>query len=342
MTPTVNAITPNLGHSGGNTLIEVDGTNFALPPAPVALGPTTPPPPSVSITIGGAPCAAVAVVSSSLIYCLTPKGDPDAGPQALVLQNLDASGNPVPGESVTVSAAYTFQRPNLSEESELARVVRSLIVELERQLIPNVNFSTHTDYDASTGDLLNYTYVAALPALIISNLEVPEDRIHAVNEEQDYDAGNGLFIKRRPPVTVDVQMTLVGVTDNSITILNLMQATRIFFKKNPWLIVNRDVSDPSQGSVQYELDWTFTGPVNVSHQGDNSNVESFGGLVVIRGVLLEDMPGISRTKPAAIPAKYPHEATTGIGAVSNNDATAVVLADDSHIQTFNPTLPPKT
>jgi hypothetical protein len=322
--PTISTITPNLGHSGGQTLIEIDGTGFALPPAPPSVGVAPVPFPSVSVSIGGRMATQVAVVSSSLIYCLTPKGDPGA-PVDVVLWNNDATGTLIPGEVVTAVAAYTFQRPDLTEESELARVVRAFIQEVKRQVHPNVSFSTHTDYDGDTGDLLNLAYVESMPAIILGNLDVPEDRIHAVNAPQEFTSGSGNFITRRPPVVVDVTMTLVGVTDNPITILNLMQAVRMFFKKNAWLELDRDATDATLGSVKYELDWSFAGGVAVSHQGDNSNVESFGGSVVIRGVLLEDMPGISRTKPAAVSAHYPHEATTGVGFVSAADESAVVL-----------------
>lgn len=330
--PTISAVTPSEGHSGGSTLIEIDGTGFALPPAPPAIGVAPEPAPSVTVSIDGVAATHVAVISSTLLYCLTPKGNPDTGARAVVVQNNDANGAPIGGEVATANAVFTFKRPDLTEESELARVVRALLVDLKRQIISNVVFSTHTDYDADSGDLLNIAAVESLPALILGNLEVPEDRIHAINEERDYDAGNGFFIKRRPPVVVDLTMTLVGVTNNSITILNLMQAVRMYFKKTPWLAVDREIADPTQGSVKYELDWSFGGPVNVTHQTDNSNVESFGGTVVVRGVLLEDMPGISRSKPLAIPAKFPHEATTGIGAVAANDETAVSIGATQAIE----------
>jgi hypothetical protein len=145
------------------------------------------------------------------------------------------------------------------------------------------------------------------------------------NEPEDHDIGNGLFISRRPAVSVDVSMTLVGVADNPIVILNLLQAVRMFFKKTPWLEVNRSATDASLGSVKYELDFSISGPVSVSHQADNSNVESFAGSIIVRGVLLEDMPGISQSKPSAIPARFPHEATVAIGAISRDDEGAVVL-----------------
>lgn len=330
--PTISSVSPSIGHSGGETLITIEGTGFALPPAPPATGPAgAAPPPSVTVTIGGKPAAAVAVVSSELIYCLTAKGSLDSDEklittvQALAVQNNNASGAPISGEIAVLSAAFSYQQPVLTEEGHLAFVLRTLMREIKLQIINNVAFSTHTDFDSDTGDLLNTAMVASLPALIVGNLSIPEDRIYAVNENQDIEIPGGLFITKRKPVVVDLEMTLVGVTDNPITNLNLMQVVRSFFTKNPYLIVNRDETDPTQGSVKYDLEWSFGGPVAVAHQADNSNVESFGGTICVKGILLESMPGISRTKPAIIPGNMPHEDTIGIGGVSADDESAVVI-----------------
>lgn len=323
--PTISAVVPSSGHSGGRTLVEVEGTGFALPPAAAPTGPTTAPGPSVRVLFGGVAASNVMVVSSSLLYCQTPRGTPGAAVDVQV-ENLDVDGNVVAGEEVVEVGAWTFVRPDLTQESELARVMRALIDELDRQIVPNVHFSTHVDYDGD--DAINYAYVADTPALLLANLEVPESREHAVQDEQEVSADTGFFIVRRPPVAVDLSMTLVGVASGqgaAVVALNLMQAVRMFFKKNPNLVVDRSASDPSLGSVEYELDFSFGGPVNVTHASDNSTVESFSGSIVIRGVLLEDMPGMPTEKPTRIPAHLPHEATVSIGAVSADDATAVTV-----------------
>ncbi len=408
--PTISSVSPATGHSGGQTLLEIVGTGFALPAAPAATGPVAVAPPSVTVTVGGRAATGVAVVSATTIYCLTPKGDPvqitrgftasattnlltsaahglkagqsvrpyvssDAGelpapliahreyfvvspltntlqlaltpggaaidlttdgtgtlaldawtPVNVTVQNNGSTGVPVSGELATATAAFAFARPDLAEESELARAMRALIRELKRQVHPNVSLSTHTDYDSTTGDTLNLALVESVPALILGNLEIPEDRIHHVPARTEVDVGTGRFVERRPAVAVDLQGTLIGVANNQIELLNLMHALRMFFKKTPYLDVDRSASDSSLGAVQYELDWSFGGPVSVSHQGDNTNVESFGGSVVVRGVLLEDMPGISNDRPASMPSTAPpHESTTRWGYKAADDATAVTV-----------------
>jgi hypothetical protein len=316
----LTTVSPAAGHSGGQTLVELTGTDFRLPPDPPATGPTQAPTPTLRVTIGGREATRVAVVSPTLAYCLTPKGDPGAA-RDIVVENLDDDGAVI--AAATLESAFTFERPDLTQESELTRVVRALIQELRRQLLDNVHFSSHTDYDDATGDVLNVAFVSKLPALVLSNVEVPENRTQTDQAIQEYAAGTGRFIGRRPPVAVDVVATLVGVHDNPIALLNLLHATRMFFKKNPWLELDRDASDPSQGAVRYEMDWSFAGPVSVQRANDSSDVESFGGQIVVRGVLLEDMPGITEAKPTGIPANFPHEATVNYGWTVEDSDTAV-------------------
>ena len=325
MALSVTSVVPTTGHSGGKFVLQIEGVDFRLPVAPAPVNGVTPEAPvSVRVFIGGLEASNVGVASSGVLYCSCPKGDPDGGALDLLVQNVADDGTVL--ESSTLAAAFTFQRPDLTEESELARVMRALMEELKLQVHPNVHFSTHTDYDDATGDALNYTYVGKPPALVLGNLEAPENREHHHDEGVELAAGSGRFIERRPPLAVDLSMTLVGVTDNPITILNLMQAVRMFFKKNAWLRVERVEGDPTNGFVEYEMDWSFGGPVSVTHQGEG-NMESFGGRIVLRGVLLEDMPGVSKAKPAGIPAHLPHEATTRYGWTTPDAPSAVQIGD---------------
>lgn len=315
--PTISSIAPTSGHSGGQTLIEIVGTNFALPPDPPATGPTTAPGPSLSVTIGGRACTQIAVVSPTLAYALTPRGEPGSA-KDLVLKNLDTTGAPIAGEEVTLPAAFSFVRPDLTQEGHLATTIRTLIQELTRQIVPNVYFTTHTDFDSETGDALNYAYVAAMPALILGNVDIIENRDQHTDEENGtVDVGTDRFVERRPPTPVDVRGTIVGVVgganlDNPVSMFNLLQAVRGFFKKNPWLFVPRDKDDPTFGEVRYELDWTFGGPVSVTHAGD-SNVESFGGQFFLRNVLLEHVPGLPTGSVSGVPSTIPAESIRGFG-----------------------------
>ncbi len=116
---------------------------------------------------------------------------------------------------------------------------------------------------------------------------------------------------------VDVNLTVVGVSNDPVEILNLMVAVRGYFKKNSQVTLLREPADPSKGTVSYDVGFSIVSGVGVSHIGDNSNVESFAGQVTVFGVMFEDIPGLPRAKPAGIPAGLPHEATTGFGWVAD-------------------------
>lgn len=247
------------------------------------------------------------------------------GAYDVVVENIDDDGLLIGAETVTATKAFTPRRPDLGVESDLARVVRAMIRMLKRQVLENVHFATHTDYDATTGDQLNFAFTQRLPAIILANLETPDDPQYRVEHDTDFETPGGRFIERRPPAVVMVKYDLIGVSDDPVEILNLVHVVRTFFRKNPYLYVDRDPNDPSKGQVRHDLEWAFSGPVAVAHAGDNSNVESFGGEVRVRGVLLEDMPGITTAKVPGIPADLPHEATTRYGHVSADDEAAVEL-----------------
>lgn len=305
--------------------MELVGTGFAQhPPAPSA-GPAGALKPAMTVTFGGVTATNVEVVSPALAYCLTPEGNPDGGAVDVVVQNLAADGVPVVGEVTTLAAAYMFVRPDLDVESELARVVRALIVSLRRAVVPNVVFTTSVDYaEDGTGDVLNYAAVQKTPALILANLDVPEDRIRSCHEPVYVTLPGGRFAERRPPLVCDVNLTLVGVVDGDgapIRILNFMQAVRLFFQKRTKLRVDRDADDPSAGYVEYDLYFSFAAGVAVTHAGENADVESFAGQIRVEGVWLEDAPGLPGGSAAV--DGLPHEATRRIGWVAGDDPVVV-------------------
>lgn len=403
--PTISAVTPNEGHTGGKTLVEVTGTNFRLPTPAPATGPTTPLPASVRVKFGGNIATNVEVWSATRLYCLTPEHDErfreivwtsvdvstntftltahgltngtvvrlvetsgalpvplktetayfvigatantfqlsatSGGPAIditvtgngkalaigaydVVVENIDDLGVLIPGETVTAANAYTFRRPDLGQESELARVFRTFIRMLKRQVLENVSFTTHTDFDPTTADTLNLAYVQRLPAVVLANIETPDDPEYRIEYDQDIQVGADRFVDRRAPAVVMLKLDLIGVSDNPVEILNLLNVLRVFFRKNPYLLHDRDPADLSKGKVKYDLEYAFAGPASVVHQGENSNVESFVAEVKVRGILLEDMPGVTTANVPGMPAGMPHEATRRFGYTTVDAETGFV------------------
>ena len=236
-----------------------------------------------------------------------------------------SSTEPRPGESVTAEASFAPVRPDLSQESHLATVVGQMILELRRQVLENVAWTTDTDYDDDTGDQVNLAYLAELPALVLAGVAAPENREHAIHEPEDFPnaTGDG-FYTTRPPVVVDVEGTLVGVSDNDLEMLNLLQAVRMFFRKNPFLFVPRQYGNPARGEVKYELEASMGSQVQISPQGDNSNVQFFAVDWRVIGVRLEDMPGLPAAELAGVPVEQCAEPIVATGKTATDVELSLV------------------
>lgn len=217
----------------------------------------------------------------------------DAGPADILLQNLDDDdGMPIAGEATTLPGSFTYLLPPLVAESDLARLVRTLLRELKRQVLPNVSLTVQTDYDAESGDELHIAELASLPALVLVGPELREDRFYSLNQLPEVPGPSGTVLRRRVPYTVDLTFTIIGASDHTVELLNLMAATQLFFHKNKFLEMDRSASNPLGGFVLYEMDLAPDGDLRVTSQPNESNVRSFSGSFVIRGFDLEDLAGL--------------------------------------------------
>lgn len=243
----------------------------------------------------------------------------------VTVQNLDDVGEPIEDELVVALAAFRFRRPDLSSANEgtLARVLRALIQRLKRRIHPNVSFTTSTDYDPDTGDMLNVTLVQELPALVLSDVEIEDDPEYQPDTDVELEADEARFIARRPAEYVRATMALVGVTDNPIVHFNLFQAVRLDFRKSSYVEILRVPGDASFGSVRFHVDLRPVA-IPIRAQADNSNVLTWTAQLSIRGIPLEDIPGLSEEKPAGIPAHFPHEATTEFGWTAEEGSFRVI------------------
>ena len=294
--PTIESISPSDGLAEGRTLVEITGTGFALPPAPPLAGPTDGNlPETVEVIFGDRRASDVRVrddparpPDGTVLVCLSPPfgGDPkDLSPVAPVdvtLRNLDpVTGEPVPGEEATLVGGYGYRRPSIVEESDLARLVRTVLRDLKRQVMENVSLTVSTDYDDDTSDGLNIAMVSKLPALVLVGPELAESRPYSTNVPAEEAAGEDIFNRRLPPRTVDLEFTLVGVSDHTMQLLNLMSACSRFFARNTRIEMPRDQADPSKGSVRWDMD--LVEPFKVTGRPSESNVRSFSGTFAIRG-----------------------------------------------------------
>ncbi len=315
-TPAIYFITPTRGHTGGSTLVEIAGEGFAMSPPPVLVPGLPEPLPSVEVRIGGVRCETVWALHSGLIRCLTPKHGPSGLPAReldsvrripargaipasdVTVQNLDATGAPIFGEIATAPAAFSFVRPDLSKPGAVKTVMDAFILALQNEVIENVSFNPHTDYDPASGDATNVAVLAYLPGIAIVGMRCPDSQLQEQERgdedfpDPDADAssqGQVQTIVRRSNDNVDLMFTLVAVTDNHTELLSMFEAVKVFFKKS-LLAVAQIPSDPNSPIVHFSIDCRsepeFSGRI------DQSNAVTFSYDVAIRRVPVGAMPGL--------------------------------------------------
>lgn len=291
---TITAVSPTIGHTGGKTLVLIEGSGFRLPtiPDPDDNGITPEGPPSVVVTFGGVRATTVRVASTGLLYVTTAPADETAEPVDVVVTNIDDDGAPISGETATQASAWRYVRPNVTgPRSDLVRMIDTLLRDLKRQVVANVAWPAHTDFDPDTEDTLSVVDVPSFPGLILAATQL-EDSDFAVRGEQEIDDPDDdeAFLLVKEPVTVNVLFMLVGVSDNSKELLNLSAATRLFFKMNPRLTMARDPSNSARGTVSFDMSARDAKGVRLQIEASKDNVQTFALVVRVENFPLESMP----------------------------------------------------
>jgi hypothetical protein len=272
--PTIASVAPDRGPTGGGDIVRITGTGFAE---------------RIEVLFGTFDAVLVGVrddAGASVADVRTP-----AHPDSVVdvtLRNLDAGGAPVPGEEVVAVSAYQFLRPRVVRESDLTRLVRTLLRDLKREVLESTSLSVSVDYDDTTVDGLSVVALAKLPALVLSGPRVAENRFYSTNEPHE-DAvpalGGPELVRRRPALTVDLVFTLMAASDRTVELLNLMAAVATFLNRHRWVEMPRDPGDPALGSVRWEMD--LDGQFRTQLDGPN-DVRAFSCGFVVRGFDIDE------------------------------------------------------
>ena len=241
--PALTGVSPLSGPAGGGDLVRLTGSGFA---------------PQVSVLFGDAPAEVLSVREEAGVSVADVRTPAHADAVVdVTLRNLDAAGDPIPGEEATLAGAYRFLRPRIVAEADLTRLVRTLLRELKREVIENVSITVSVDYDDTTVDGLNVVAISKLPSLVLSGPRVAENRFFSTNEPHEDvvpgPAGPELM-RRRPPYTVDLSFTLTAASDRTVELLNLMAAVATFLNRNRWVELPRDPDDPGAGAARWEMD----------------------------------------------------------------------------------------
>ena len=194
--PTFTSVSPSVLYTGGQ-LITITGTNFQTryPIDPSTPHPWPAPTPSMSVLIDGVPTTKVSVTSTS-ISCLVSRSHAP-GVSSITLTNLDASGNPRPGETTTIPNALTFARADLTVDSDLSVVTMALVTEIKNQVIQNVSLTTSVDYSSDPNSVVFAGVdIAKLPAVCVSGPSVVRNRFYDLTPRFELQEPDGSFSRR--------------------------------------------------------------------------------------------------------------------------------------------------
>ena len=267
--PTLTSVSPSVGPAGGGDLVRLLGTGFAN---------------RLSVRFGGGSAVVVAVreeAGASVADVRTPAVE--ASIVDVELQNLDATGAPVPGELAVLAGAYQFLRPTVARESDLTRAVRQLLRELKRQVLANVSATVSVDYDDTPVDGQSFVAMAKVPALVLSGPTLRQNRFYSANVPRVDVVPGALgpeLVRRKPPYTVDLVFAITAASERTAELFNLMAAVATFLNRNRWLELPRDPSDAERGSVRWELD--ADGEFRTQLEGRN-DVRAFSCGFIVRG-----------------------------------------------------------
>ena len=129
--------------------------------------------------------------------------------------------------------------------------------------------------------------IATLPAVVLSPLRLPPNRMYATRElrERVVAGPNGPeIVRHRPSLTVDAIFRLTGSSDRVVELLNLLDAVGKFLNRTKWLEMDRDPERPELGRVQWEMD--PAGDFRTSLDGPDE-LAAFTIDVVVRGFDLD-------------------------------------------------------
>ncbi len=269
--PTLEAVEPNVGPAGGGDLVRLRGRGFGA---------------GVAVWFGDARAEVLGVHESgprSLADVRTPAHAD--GQVDVRLENLDTDGSPVAGEQAVLRAGYRFQRPRLVAESDLTRLVRTLLRMLKRDLAANTTMRVSVDYaDERHVDGVRVVPLASLPALVLSPLRLPQNRMYGTRELRErvvVGPDGPEIVRHRPPLTVDAVFRLTGSSDRVVELLNLLAAVGEFLNRTKWVEMDRDPERPEAGRVRWEMD--LAGDFRTSIDGPDE-VAAFTVDLLVRGL----------------------------------------------------------
>ncbi len=246
--PTITGVSPSTGPAAGGDLVTITGTNFKIPTLVYTIPTPTNITPTVSVTIGGRAVRRVEVISATKIRVLTSRywhQDPrtDAFTAvSIVVSNLSSSGVVIPGEVVTKTSAYTYQRWVLGaprQDPPTSRIAKEFMQALAIEVERNTYRATSIDYGEEGSAIV--ISEANLPSINVTmNIQKDIEYCAQDNYPEEILQNDGSYDLYEGGRTVQLvfDLLLAGATAGEAE--HLCQAVQDFIQVNPLLTCSAD------------------------------------------------------------------------------------------------------
>lgn len=293
--PTITGVNPSSGSTRGQNVIRIEGTNFRLPDPPSPTGPIlSEQQKTVSVKFENVESEWAYTANPNLILARVPiwNGPYDItfpAPLDVRVANLDNSEVEIPGENATLVNSYAIDRPSLAAESYLQRAVREVIRLFRRHVLPNTHHTTQRDYSLTPAQ--QETLRASGPLVQLMGPRLPLNRFYSLNQEDpeaDPLGGVNGMMRRKPPVTCNIEFTVVAWANNPTHLQGLIQAILLFHRDIKFVKVAVDPSDPSKGTKDYEFEQPWDGYPDVNTDPTADDLIYARLMSVVRGVHIDE------------------------------------------------------
>jgi len=293
--PTVTGVNPASGSTRGKNVIRIEGTNFRLPDPPPLTGEVqSEQQKTVSVQFEGEESEWAYSASDSLILARVPTWN---GPYDITfpaqldvrVANLDNSGVEIPGENATLADAYSINRPSLQNESYLQRVVREVIRLFRRHVLENTHHTTSRDFSLSPAT--QETLRAEGPLVQLGGPSLVLNRFHTIEREtveEDPLGGVDGRMRRKPPVTVDMNFLTTVWANNIYHLEGLVQALLLFQRDIKLVKVPRDPTNPAAGTKDYEFRMSWDSYPDINSDPTTDDLMYAAATFFVRGVHIDE------------------------------------------------------
>ena len=211
--PTFASISPSSGLRAGGELLVLLGTGFAS---------------RLRVSFDGAASPEIVGVTADGTQAWTRSPGGAGGAVDVLVENLDAAGDPVAGESVVEADGFSFSIPELADGSRLEDLTRSLLREVQKTVPEGASGpdSVSVDYDDDPTDGARALFFSSLPGLALAGPRLEKNLFYR-QAYRRYEEISGEPEQKRirgPSLTYDALFSLTAASRSRVQVLNLINA----------------------------------------------------------------------------------------------------------------------